>query len=317
MPVITFFVSFFIIYLISYFVRKNNKAKNAPVEKKSSYYNLDAEEAEAKYQREKLIFNVFPYFGIFGFLIVGVIITSIIPDELNHNRAFVIGSAIFTLIYMLTMLALVLIGSGKRRLSNVVIECDCDIVKGMKMLDIRIAKTRDKKTKTLWTIELAHCYVLSELPDWDRRTIDVLKIADSITPDAFRFPAHINVRLKYAARFGDLKQIDSCLERLRKEVSGSFSDTGLTDAAKGGLVEEANIHKLMLLGDYAQAKELIYKHMKRDDVPLAFVYLHYYLAIIALTEGNTAEAAPHIEYIKNNGGTTYYLNDLRSRFSIV
>lgn len=306
---ISIVISFFITLLILELVRKGVYAKGKPNEKKSKYYNMTAEEIEEKYQHDKLIFVKIPLiaFAVLFFFIIVFSSTDLIANE-NSYIVFII-----VLVLLIALMVMCFIGLTKISGSNAIIERDCDVIKGRKIAQMRAEnKHYSKKTRATYMIEVAHTYAISDEDSWDYKTVEALKAADAFYSKAKTIPGHVNVRLKLAARNKNLHDISVCRRMLIADM-GAF---GGASSIYDGLVEEADIHKHMLLGEFAEAKKAITKHMKRGDCILAYVYLHYYLAIIALSENNYQEAAPHIDYVRNNGGTTYYMNDLAKRFNV-
>lgn len=306
---ISFIISLVVTFLIMHFVRKGIYAKGKPNEKKSKYYDMTAEEIEENYQRDKLIFVKIPLiaFAVLFFFIIVFASTDLIANE-NSYIVFII-----VLVLLIALMVMCFIGLTKISGSNAIIERDCDVIKGRKIVEMRASnKHYSKRQRAIYMIEIAHTYAVSDEELWDYKTVEALKAADAFYPKANKLLGHVNVRLKLAARNKNLHEISVCRRMLIADM-GAF---GGASSMYDGLAEEADIHKHMLLGEYAEAKKAITKHMKRGDCILAYVYLHYYLAIIALSENNYQEAAPHIDYVRNNGGTTYYMNDLARRFNV-
>lgn len=305
---------FIFLYVICIVIRiiagKTIYGKNILNEKKSIYYQFSAEAAEKSYEQDRWIFIYIPDIVIFLELLISIVFNCYVKYV---GYVSLIGTMIVlsSMLIIYIMLILYFIGIYKRKNANVVIERDCDIEKGQKILELRLNKMPSrfflaKKRKAVWMVEMAHCYILSEDMEWEAKAEKILQEVENYYPKIVFSTGYINVRLKMYARKNDVAGIENCLKLLEEENKKFLKRFNPT-----GLIEEAKIHKYFVMKEYDSAEEMIKKHFKRGDCVLALVYMHYYLAIIASSKGNTEEAGPHVDYVKNNGGNTYYLNQLK------
>ena len=315
MRYLIYVIFFFVMYMIMFMVRKSTRGSNTTNEKKSDYYNVSAEEAERRFEYSKWAFRYVPRV----LAVVLFIIALLIVNLTGLDPAVRLAIAMLMLMLILMSLILMMMGLYSNKNINVILERDCDVVKGRRVLELRLNEMPSRhfatsKYKSVYLCEIAHSYVLSSDSNWENMALDYINQARSKYPKIENMPSYHNVMLKLGYRQGNINTIDSSIRMLSDLTQKAFKATA--PILVNGLLEEAQIHRYMVNKEYDQAIPMIEQHFKHGDCPLAYVYLHYYMAEIYLSRGDEQSALTHINYLRNNGGNTYYLGDLKERYDI-
>ncbi len=298
-----------------FMVRKSTRGNNTTNEKKSDYYNVSAEEAERRFEYSKWAFKYVPRLLI----VILFLITLFFVRFIDADPVVRLAIAVLMLLLIFMSLILMFMGLYQNKNINVILERDCDVIKGRRVLELRLNEMPSRhftssKFKGIYLCEIAHSYVLSDESNWENMALDYIKQAQQKYPKIVEMPSYHNVMLKLGYRQDNVNTIDSSIRMLSDISHKAFKTTA--PILINGLLEEAQIHRYMVNKEYDQAVPMIEQHFKHGDCPLAYVYLHYYMAEIFLSNGDEQGALTHINYLRNNGGNTYYLRDLKARYDI-
>lgn len=298
-----------------FLVRKSTRGSNTSNEKKSDYYNVSAEEAERRFEFGKWAFRYIPRVLTVVLLVVSILLVNFV----NVNQSARLAIAFLMLMLLFMNIVFIFLGLYQNKNINVILERDCDVIKGRRVLELRLNEMPSRhfasnKAKSIYLCEIAHSYIISSDPNWERMALDYINQAKQKYPKIENVISYYNVMLKLGYRQGDVNAIDLSIRELNDMSQKPFKSTSVL--LVNGLLEEAQIHRYMVNKEYDQAIPMIEQHFKHGDCPLAYVYLHYYMAEIFLSRGDEQSALMHINYLRNNGGNTYYLSDLKERYDI-